>query len=172
MTDSLVSIRAGTASLEGELIVPVDAVGLVVFAHGSGSSRHSPRNRFVANVLVEAGLASLLLLGMGWGVDAETIVVSRDLASLDLAPWMGVLEDPAAQFGIEEVDPEGEPFDPEFHEAMTIQPAPDSEPGSVLTVVQKGYLLNGRLVRPAMVMVRSEERRVGKECRSRWSPYH
>ena len=60
------------------------------------------------------------------------------------------------RFGIEIVDPEGEPFDPEFHEAMTMQPSADAEPGSVLTVVQKGYSLNGRLLRPAMVVVASE----------------
>ena len=61
------------------------------------------------------------------------------------------------RFGIEQVDPLGEPFDPEFHEAMTMQPAPDAEPGSVLTVVQKGYTLNGRLLRPAMVVVAAEQ---------------
>ncbi len=57
------------------------------------------------------------------------------------------------RFGIEVVDPEGEPFDPEFHEAISVQPSGDVEPGSVLTVVQKGYSLNGRLLRPAMVIV-------------------
>ena len=60
------------------------------------------------------------------------------------------------RFGIVEVNPVGEPFDPELHEAMTVQPAPDMEPGSVLTVVQKGYTLNGRLLRPAMVIVVAE----------------
>ncbi len=60
------------------------------------------------------------------------------------------------RFGIEEHDPEGEPFDPEFHEAMTMQPSEDMEPGSVLTVIQKGYSLNGRLLRPAMVVVAAE----------------
>ena len=60
------------------------------------------------------------------------------------------------RFGVEEVDPEGEPFDPMVHEAMTMQPSPDVEPGTVLTVFQKGYLLNGRLLRPARVVVASE----------------
>lgn len=60
------------------------------------------------------------------------------------------------RFGIAELNPEGEPFDPEFHEAMTTQPSADAEPGSVLTVVQKGYSLNGRLLRPAMVVVAAE----------------
>ena len=60
------------------------------------------------------------------------------------------------RFGIVEVDPEGEPFDPEFHEAISVQPSDKVEPGSVVTVVQKGYTLNGRLMRPAMVIVASE----------------
>ena len=60
------------------------------------------------------------------------------------------------QFGIEEVDPAGEPFDPEYHEAISMQPCDDVEPGSVVTVVQKGYSLNGRLLRPAMVIVAAE----------------
>lgn len=57
------------------------------------------------------------------------------------------------RFGVEQIDPEGEPFDPELHEAMTMQPSADAEPNSVLTVIQKGYTLNGRLLRPARVVV-------------------
>ena len=60
------------------------------------------------------------------------------------------------RFGVAAVDPQGEPFDPEFHEAMSVQPSSDAEPGSVLTVVQKGYTLNGRLLRPARVIVAAE----------------
>jgi molecular chaperone GrpE len=60
------------------------------------------------------------------------------------------------QFGIEVVDPLGEPFDPEFHEAISMQPSDDVEPGSVVIVVQKGYSLNGRLLRPAMVVVAAD----------------
>jgi molecular chaperone GrpE len=54
---------------------------------------------------------------------------------------------------IEQLDPQGEPFDPQQHEAMSIVENDDVEPNTVLTVVQKGYLLNGRVIRPAMVMV-------------------
>ena len=57
------------------------------------------------------------------------------------------------RFGIEVIDPEGEPFDPQMHEAISVQPSEEAEPGSVVTVVQKGYSLNGRLLRPAMVTV-------------------
>ncbi len=61
------------------------------------------------------------------------------------------------QFGIEEIEPVGEPFDPELHEAISMQASDDVEPGSVVTVVQKGYALNGRLLRPAMVIVATEQ---------------
>jgi len=60
------------------------------------------------------------------------------------------------RFGVEELDPQGEPFDPTLHEAVTMQASADLEPGSVLTVFQKGYVLNGRLLRPARVVVASE----------------
>jgi molecular chaperone GrpE len=61
------------------------------------------------------------------------------------------------RFGVTEIDPEGEPFDPEFHEAVAMQPSADVEPGSVMTVFQKGYSLNGRLLRPARVVVAQEK---------------
>jgi len=54
---------------------------------------------------------------------------------------------------VEVVDPLGEPFDPNEHEAMSMVENPDVEPNSVIAVMQKGYKLNNRLVRPAMVMV-------------------
>jgi len=57
------------------------------------------------------------------------------------------------QFGISEIDPLGEPFDPEKHEAMTMQPSAEAEPHSVLVVIQKGYQINDRLLRPARVVV-------------------
>jgi molecular chaperone GrpE len=55
--------------------------------------------------------------------------------------------------GIAEIDPEGEPFDPERHEAMSMLPSPTAEPNSVIAVVQKGYALHERVVRPARVVV-------------------
>ncbi|MGC8471704.1 MAG: phosphoribosyltransferase family protein [Acidimicrobiales bacterium] len=58
--DEDVEVQAGSARLEGHLMVPEHALGVVVFAHGSGSSRHSPRNQFVAGVLEQAGIGTLL----------------------------------------------------------------------------------------------------------------
>src|SRR5436190_18897915 len=57
---SEIQIPAGPVTLEGELMVPPDAKGRVLFAHGSGSGRHSPRNQFVASQLQDAAMATLL----------------------------------------------------------------------------------------------------------------
>lgn len=66
------------------------------------------------------------------------------------------LQSAMEKYGVTEVYPEGEPFDPELHEAMTTQPSETAEPDTVLTVVQRGYQLNGRLLRPARVIVAKE----------------
>lgn len=60
------------------------------------------------------------------------------------------------KFGIELVDPVGHPFDPQLHEAMSMQPSTTAAPGSVLAVLQKGYRLGERLLRPARVVVAGE----------------
>lgn len=59
--ERLIWVQAGSIALEGNLTIPTGAQGLALFAHGSGSSRHSPRNRFVASVLQTGGLATLLI---------------------------------------------------------------------------------------------------------------
>ena len=59
--------------------------------------------------------------------------------------------------GVKAVDPVGEKFNPEHHQAMTMQEDAEAEPNTVLAVMQKGYLLNDRLVRPAMVVVSKEK---------------
>ncbi len=69
--------------------------------------------------------------------------------SLSLKLFVSTLE----RSGIAIVDPLGEPFDPQLHEAMAMVPNPDAEPNSVMDVMQRGYTLNGRLVRAAKVVV-------------------
>ncbi len=86
-----------------------------------------------------------------------------EAGSADGASLKGLLEgvemsqkmllDGLQKFNVTQVDPHGEPFNPELHEAMTAVPNPDLEPNTVMEVFQKGYTLNGRLVRPAMVVV-------------------
>jgi molecular chaperone GrpE len=63
------------------------------------------------------------------------------------------LLDVLAKYKVETVDPVGEPFDPNLHQAITMVPNPDMEPNTVMDVMQRGYTLNGRLIRPAMVIV-------------------
>ena len=81
--------------------------------------------------------------------DEETVAKLREGTELTLKMLSGVME----KFGITEVNPEGEPFNPELHQAMTMQESPDQEPNTVMMVMQKGYQLNERLIRPAMVVV-------------------
>jgi molecular chaperone GrpE len=61
--------------------------------------------------------------------------------------------DALQRFGVEAVDPAGSPFDPNLHQALSTQPRDDVPANTVIAVVQRGYTLNGRLVRPALVMV-------------------
>jgi molecular chaperone GrpE len=68
---------------------------------------------------------------------------------LSLRMFLSIME----KAGIEQIDPRGQPFDPRHHEAMATIASPDSEANSVLDVMQKGYVLNGRLVRAAKVVV-------------------
>lgn len=83
----------------------------------------------------------------------ELVASIREGVEMTLNLFMSSLK----KFNVEQVNPVGEPFDPQQHEAMSMVPAPDAEPNSVVAVVQKGYLLNGRVVRPAMVMVAKAE---------------
>ncbi|MCG6897438.1 MAG: nucleotide exchange factor GrpE [Thiocapsa sp.] len=64
-----------------------------------------------------------------------------------------LLGDVMERFGVAPLDPIDQPFDPEYHQAMSMQPRSDVPPNTVVAVIQKGYTLNGRLVRPALVMV-------------------
>lgn len=59
--EQIVQVDLGTHQLEGELVIPYQAEGIVVFAHGSGNSRYSTRNRYLAHILRQAGLATLLI---------------------------------------------------------------------------------------------------------------
>ena len=69
--EQIVQLTLGSVTLEGTLAIPAGATGIVLFAHGSGSSRHSPRNRYVAEVLREGGLATLLIDLLDAGEERE-----------------------------------------------------------------------------------------------------
>ena len=81
--------------------------------------------------------------------DDEIIKPIAEGVELTLKSFLDALK----KFNIEPLDPEGEPFDPQLHQAMTLVENNEVEPNTVIAVMQKGYTLNGRLVRPAMVIV-------------------
>ncbi|HEY9200793.1 MAG TPA: nucleotide exchange factor GrpE [Gammaproteobacteria bacterium] len=88
------------------------------------------------------------------GVNAaqqENVTVDslREGSEMTLSMLANVFE----KFNVVELNPEGEKFNPDHHQAMSMQPTAEMEPNTVMAVMQKGYLLNDRLVRPAMVMV-------------------
>jgi molecular chaperone GrpE len=82
-------------------------------------------------------------------IDSEDIKPIAEGVELTLKSFFDALK----KFSIEPVNPEGEPFDPQLHQAMSMVENGEVEPNTVIAVMQKGYTLNGRLVRPAMVMV-------------------
>ena len=101
--------------------------------------------RFAANLLPVADTLDLALESAA-GADAAILAQGQE-ATLRL------LLKAFEQAGLAPIDPAGKPFDPSQHEAMAMQPAADMAPDTVLQVVQKGWLLNGRLLRPARVIV-------------------
>ncbi|MBL4830052.1 MAG: nucleotide exchange factor GrpE [Aliivibrio sp.] len=83
--------------------------------------------------------------------DKENEAVKPMLEGVELT--LKTFIDTLGKFNLKEINPEGEVFNPELHQAMSIQESTDHEPNTVMIVMQKGYELNGRVLRPAMVMV-------------------
>jgi molecular chaperone GrpE len=104
--------------------------------------------RFAAELLE---VRDSLELGIAAGASAEPARLVEGMEAT-----LRLLNRAFEKSGLAVIDPAGQPFNPEFHEAMATQPSADQPPGTVLAVVQKGYLLNGRLLRPARVLVARE----------------
>jgi molecular chaperone GrpE len=100
--------------------------------------------RFVAELLPVKDSMEL-------GLAAQTAGAEQLREGMEMT--LRMLATASEKFGVREVDPAGARFDPELHQAMSTRAAEDVEPGTVVQVVQKGYLLNDRLVRPALVIV-------------------
>lgn len=121
------------------------------------SRRRSEREVEQAHKFALEGFALQLLavrdsleMGVAAAQEPQADVDSlREGSELTLRMLMQVME----KFGVVEVNPQGQKFDPAKHEAMAAQEAEGQEPNTVLNVVQKGYMLNDRLLRPAMVVV-------------------
>ena len=102
--------------------------------------------RFVNELLPVVDSMELGINALQSAEDIESLREGMDLTLKKLFDCLG-------KFGINAIDPAGDKFDPEWHQAVSMQELEGSDSGQVITVMQKGYELNGRLVRPAMVVV-------------------
>ncbi len=102
---------------------------------------------------IEKFVTELLPVIDGMGMGLATEGASAESLREGMEMTLSMLEKMMEKLGIEEIDPMNEKFDAEKHQAMTMQPNADVEPNTVIAVMQKGYSLNDRLIRPAMVMV-------------------
>jgi len=103
--------------------------------------------KFIQDILpVWDSLAMGMNAAQDDNVDLATILEGMELT-------LKMMSDTMKKFNLEELNPEGEMFDPEMHQAMSMLETADAAPNTVINVFQKGYRLNGRLIRPAMVVV-------------------
>jgi len=102
--------------------------------------------RFISELLPVVDNMERALEAAGTDEAVKPIVEGVELTQKSLI-------DALQKHGVEPVDPMGEPFDPQIAQAMSMVENPEVEPNTVIAVMQKGYQLNGRLIRPAMVMV-------------------
>ncbi len=105
-------------------------------------------HKYAVQKFVEELLPVADSLEMGMAVEGEVDQIREGIGLT-----MNVLKAAMEKFSIVAIDPLGEKFNPDLHQAMAMQPSGEYENGHVSAVMQKGYTLNGRLVRPAMVMV-------------------
>ena len=149
------SLEEMVAKLEAELVDAQDSA-LRAQADAANVQRRAEQeidkarkfalDRFVGELLpVVDNMERALSAAADSGAEASII----EGLELTLKSFMDALK----KSGVEIVDPQGEPFDPQLAQAMSMVENPDVEPNTVIAVMQKGYTLNGRLVRPAMVMV-------------------
>jgi molecular chaperone GrpE len=108
--------------------------------------------RFSNEKLLSALLPVYDALESGLAVDSSDVALLREGMSLTLKSLLKVAE----SNGMVQIDPLGQPLDPERHHAVSMLDAPDHAPGTVVSVMQKGYVLNDRLLRPALVAVARE----------------
>lgn len=154
-------VRFGLRALQGELCRPADALGLVLFVHGSGSSRRSPRSQFVAGVLNEYRLATLLF-------DLLTPLEADDVdKAFDIELLSGRVED-ALSWVCQRVDLAGLPmglFGASTGAAAALRTAADL-PGRVAAVVSRGgrpdlaWRHLAKVIAPTLLIVGGKDRRV------------
>lgn len=149
-------LQAEIEKLQQEL-VEIKEQSLRVAAEAQNQRRRAERDVENAHKFALEKFAGALLVvadNLERSVDAadrsnETIKPLLDGVELTYKGLIDTLE----KFQVAQLNPVGEPFDPQLHQAITMLDNPDTEPNTVLHVMQKGYTLNGRLLRPAMVVV-------------------
>jgi molecular chaperone GrpE len=121
-------------------------------AHKRGARDVENAHKYAIEKFVQELLPVIDSMEMGLSAAADQ---SADIEKLRQGTelTLKIFTDALQKFEIESVDPVDQAFDPEFHQAMTLQETDDKSPNTVLAVMQKGYLLKGRLIRPAMVVV-------------------
>ena len=113
--------------------------------------------RFATDLLAVCDSLEMALNADETGTSIEDLKAGNEVT---LKLFTSILQ----RFGVSEINPLGGSFDPEMHEAMTVQHSDECEPGNIVAVYQKGYALNGRLMRPARVVVAGDsDDIVGKE---------
>jgi len=105
-------------------------------------------HKFAAQKFIEELLPVADSMEMGLAAEGDVEQIKEGVALTKK-----VFDNSLEKFGVEAVEPLGEKFNPELHQAMAMQPSEEYEEGCVSAVMQKGYTLKGRLIRPAMVMV-------------------
>jgi molecular chaperone GrpE len=148
LTEELAAAKAEAAELKNQMLrVQADAQNIrrraeadVEKAHKFGQEKFSRELLSVLDNLERALAAS---------TEDEATKDLRDGVDMTLQGFVSTL----AKFNVEAIDPQGEAFNPEHHQAMAMQENADFPPNTVMAVMQKGYSLHGRLLRPAMVMV-------------------
>ena len=108
--------------------------------------------KFVTELLPVADNLERAMTSVKAGVESDENKAILEGIELTSKSFLQALE----KFNVKQIDPVGEPFDASFHQAITMVPNADMEPNSVMECMQKGYTLNDRLVRPAMVIVSKE----------------
>ena len=150
-----VNLEDATAQLEADLAeakdaalrAQADAVNVQRRAEQEvDKARKFALERFVSELLPVVDNMERALEAAGTDEAVKPIVEGVELTQKSLI-------DALQKHGVETIDPMGEPFDPQIAQAMSMVENPEVEPNTVIAVMQKGYQLNGRLVRPAMVMV-------------------
>lgn len=154
-TSDVERLAAEIASAQAQLTEARDAQ-LRAFAEMENVRRRAQRDveaahkfaveRFAADMIEVRDTLELGIAAAGTAAEAGKFVEGMQ-ATLRL------IDKAFEKAGIAVVDPVGQNFNPEYHEAMVTQPTPDQPPGSVMAVIQKGFTLQGRLLRPARVVI-------------------